>query len=233
MAAMQRSTTSSLPAPLRNRHAARGWRLAACSVLIALWPLASPAQVVRCTDGATGKVTYTNGECAQGASVREIEARKTPEQIRQERAQAADALADQRDRERRESQEQRERRAVERTAAPTRIPAAPDPAQSAECHQARRALQDVNASLGRGMYDEQARLDQAQRQADLACLSPSAYAESERARSNRSVAYPASPYYVPPIVVQRPPRPQPQPAPPITNCNVFRCYDGRGNTYPR
>lgn len=208
--------------------------MASCA-LIALWPLASPAQVVRCTDVATGKVTYTNGDCAPGAAVREVEARKTAEQIRQERAQAAEALADQRERERQESLEQRERRAAEQrtAAASARTPVAADPAQSAECHQARRALQDVNASLGRGMYDEQARLDQAQRQADLACLTPSAYAEAERARANRSVAYPASPYYVPPIVVHRPPRPQAPPAAPPTNCNVFRCYDGRGNTYPR
>ena len=221
-------------------HGARAGRCLGLSLFLvgaaAWWPQLASAQVIRCTDSATGKVTYTNSECAQGATMREVEARKSPEQIRQERDQAAQALADRRERERLEAQELRDRRAEERAAAPTRLPLTParDPAQSAECLQARRALQNVNASLGRGMYDEQVRLDQAQRQADLACLSPAAYAESERVRSQRSAAYPSSPYYTPPVVVvPRPPRPQPQPKPAPTNCNVFRCYDAQGNTYPR
>jgi len=223
--------------PVYWARAGRGLGLSLVLVgAAAWWPQWASAQVIRCTDSATGKVTYTNSECAQGATMREVEARKSPEQIRQERDQAAQALADRRERERMEAQETRDRRAEERAAAPPRptLSTARDPAQSAECLQARRTLQDVNASLGRGMYDEQARLDQAQRQADLACLSPAAYAESERVRSQRSAAYPSSPYYTPPVVVvPRPTRPQPQPKPAPTNCNVFRCYDAQGNTYPR
>jgi len=30
-----------------------------------------------------------------------------------------------------------------------------------------------------------------------------------------------------------PPRPAPPPRREITHCNVFRCYDKQGNTYPR
>lgn len=206
--------------------------LAWLPALLAVVPSTASAQVMRCTDPATGKVTYTNGECERGSASRQVEARKSPEQIQQEREQAAQALADRRDRERREAaQDERERKATERSAASAT--AQNDPARSAACQQARRALQDVNASLGRGMYDEQTRLDQAQRQADLACLSPAANAEAERARSpQRTATYPATPYYTPPVIVApRPPRPQPAPA--ITHCNVFRCYDGQGNTYPR
>lgn len=50
------------------------------------------------------------------------------------------------------------------------------------------------------------------------------------------VPYPVRPPYVgpphgrPPHV--RPPPPPPQP-PPALNCNVFRCYDGKGNTWSR
>ena len=69
-----------------------------------------------------------------------------------------------------------------------------------------------------------------ERQADLACLSPADYARAESARSSRTV-YP-SPYYAPPVVVV-PPRPAPPPRREITHCNVFRCYDKQGNTYPR
>ena len=86
------------------------------------------------------------------------------------------------------------------------------------------------------MYDEQSRLDKAQRQADLACLSPADYARAERSRSQRAEY--SAPYYAPPMVGV-PPRPfpvRPMPPPPrreIANCNVFRCYDAQGNTYPR
>lgn len=47
------------------------------------------------------------------------------------------------------------------------------------------------------------------------------------------------PFYPPrPPHGRPPPPPRPQPQPPDTkadgyNCNVFRCYDGKGNTYPR
>ncbi len=98
-----------------------------------------------------------------------------------------------------------------------------------ECQRARKSLQDVLATMGQGMYDEQARLDAAQRQADLACLSHAEYARAERSRGFRSVPS----YYGPPVVVV-PPRPAaPAPRREITHCNVFRCYDAQGNTYPR
>jgi len=219
---------------MRLPQMTRTARAGACALALALLglPFVASAQVMRCTDPATGKVTYTNAECERGTASRQVEARKTPEQIQQEREQAAQALAARREREQIEAQD----RSAERTTGSARTAGATqnDPAQSAQCQQARRALQDVNASLGRGMYDEQTRLDQAQRQADLACLSPAAYSEAERSRSpQRTAAYPTYPYYTPPVVVApRPPRPQ-QPAPAITNCNVFRCYDRQGNTYPR
>mgnify|MGYP003596957738 CR=1 FL=1 len=65
-----------------------------CVVFLGAWaPLGAQAQVIRCTDAATGKVTYTDGKCASGATEREVEARKTPQEIQQEREEAAEALA--------------------------------------------------------------------------------------------------------------------------------------------
>ena len=64
--------------------------LAACAVLVCF---TAQAQVLRCTDARTGQVTYTDGTCPGAASVREVEPRKTPQEIQLEREQAAQALA--------------------------------------------------------------------------------------------------------------------------------------------
>lgn len=192
------------------------------------------AQVVRCTDPASGKVTYTDGDCHRGEAAREVEARKSAQEIAQERQQAAEALERKQERQQLEERQRQGAERAERTGRSARAAAAgSDPAQSPDCQRARKHLQEVLATLGQGMYDEQARLDAAQRQADLACLSPADYARTERNRP----AY-APPYYGPPVVVipPRPVPPRPMPVPPrreITNCNVFRCYDAQGNTYPR
>ena len=198
------------------------------AVALAAW-LAPPAsaQVIRCTDAATGKVTYTDGDCRGGEAAREVQPRKSPQDIEQEREQAAEALERKYER---QQHEDRLRRQAERPA-PAQRAAPSDPAHSAQCQRERKNLQDVLATLGRGMYDEQARLDAAQRQADLACLRPADFARAERERASRPAYSP--PYYGPPVVVV-PPRPgPPPPRREITHCNVFRCYDRQGNTYPR
>lgn len=192
----------------------------ACLCAGLAWPAA--AQVVRCTDPATGKTTYTDGACGRGQAAREVQPRQSPDEIAQERAQAAEAL------ERKYERQQHENR-LRQEPAPRAAHA--HPSQSAQCQRERANLQDVMATLGRGMYDEQARLEAAQRQADLACLTPAEFARAESERANRAAYVP--PYYGPPVVVV-PPRPsQPTPRREITHCNVFRCYDSQGNTYPR
>lgn len=214
--------------------------LALALAAVACLPSPSAAQVIRCTDPATGKVSYTDAACPRGQAAHEVEARKTPQEIQQEREQAAEALERKHERQQWELQQRQSAESAPRPAPP----AAPgDPAQSADCQRARKSLQEVVSTLGRGMYDEQTRLDAAQRQADLACLSPADYARAESARASRQpYSYPSyvpysgyqQPYLVPPVA--RPPhrpRPQAQPQPEIANCNVFRCYDGKGNTYPR
>ncbi len=203
-------------------------RPALALAIAACCALPAAAQVMRCTDPATGKVTYTDGDCRHGEAAREVEARKSPQEIEQEREQAAEALERKHERQQIEARQRREAQQAERAARPA---AGSDPAQSMECQRARKSLQDVLATMGQGMYDEQARLDAAQRQADLACLSPAEYARAERSRGYR--APPSQPYYGPPVVVV-PPRPAvPAPRREITHCNVFRCYDAQGNTYPR
>jgi hypothetical protein len=204
----------------------------------ALLCLAVQAQVLRCTDARTGQVTYTDGTCAGAASVREVEPRKTPQEIRLEREQAAEALARKQQQQQAEAaarqidddrDAQRERDLAARATRPAARPQ--DYARSAECARSRRNLDVVISSAG-GTYDQNLRVETAQRQVDLDCLGPEAYAEVEKARAARQET--------PPSVVVVPPRhpvyTRPAPPPPprrITQCNVFRCYDSQGNSYPR
>ena len=205
-----------------------------CLCLAALG-ITAQAQVVRCTDTKTGKVTYTDGRCASGTSALEVEARKTPEQIQQERDQATQALADKQDRLKAEA-------AAAQTEALRNPPQSrPQPARSleharsAECARSRRNLDIVLGDAGDATYAQNLRAQAAQRQVDLDCLGPEGYARVESARAAGSGG--AAPVVVvPPYYPVRPVRPAPPPPPPsknFTQCNVFRCYDGKGNSSPR
>lgn len=204
----------------------------------ALCCLAAQGQVLRCTDARTGQVTYTDGACTGAASVREIEPRKTPQEIQQEREQAHQAQARKQEQLQAEAaarqieadRDARHERELAARAARS-APRGEDYARSAECARSRRNL-DVVLSSTSGSYDQNLRVETAQRQVDLDCLGPAAYADLEKSRAARREAAP-SVLLVPP----RHPiytRPAP-PAPPrkFTHCNVFRCYDSEGNSYPR
>lgn len=211
--------------------------LLAC-LCIAWIGLGAQAQVVRCTDAATGKVTYTDGKCTGNAAVREVEPRKTPEEIQLEREQAAEALA-----------RKQQRLQAENTAAETealrnaqrdraRPAKSQDYARSPECARSRRNLDVVLSSSSGATYEQSLRADAAQRQVDLDCLGPEGYAEVEKARAARPAT--PTPVVVVPQPYHHPIRPTPTPVPPpapapkkFTQCNVFRCYDSQGNSYPR
>lgn len=189
------------------------------------------AQVIRCVDPASGKVTYTDERCAQGETTREVEPRKSAQEIEQERDQADQALQRKYERQRAEAELQRTA-PPDHASTPRGRTAAPDPAQSLQCQRARQNLQTVLSSADATVYDDQARIAAAQRQADLACLSPAEYARLQN-RPSHAERYPPG-MVIPPVVVVPPPRPhRPEPKREITQCNVFRCYDKNGNSYPR
>jgi len=196
----------------------------------ALLCLATQAQVVRCTDARTGKVTYTDGACESGAAAREVEPRKTAEELQQERAQAAEAL--QRKQQRLETEAaatrlQAEREALRQRGQATSAPPRPDHARSPECLRSRRQWQELNEAQVREPLVQNPALDAAQRQMDLDCLGPEGYAEMERARASQR----------PPLVVvpnARPAYPTPPPSrPKLTHCTEFTCFDTEGKAYPR
>ncbi|MCW5235435.1 DUF4124 domain-containing protein [Verminephrobacter eiseniae] len=198
--------------------------LGAC-ICAGIWPTPDArAQVLRCTDAGTGKVTYTDGACASDARVRQVQPRRTPEEIQQERAQAAEALA--RQQALRDTQNEREQLASK----PPKAAEPPDHARSPECARSRRHLEEtVRSGTSGDTYEQNVRLGVAQRQMDLDCLGPKAYADLEKARAAR-------PMVIPPVVLSPPQNPIPaDPAPPrkqMTQCNVFRCYDRQGRSYP-
>lgn len=232
------------PSPTLPRLRAGATRIALVCATGLLPLLPGHAQVLRCTDARTGAVTYTNDVCPSGSSVREVEPRKTPEEIARERAQAAEALERKRQQLQLESaaqtQEERQKALEERErkrAAQAAKPSAHDYAHSAACARSRRNLDVLASSLG-STYEDQARLEAAQRQMDLDCLGPEGYAEVEKARALRPETS------APPVIVvpQRRPgyRPHPPEQPPAQpqkpsgsfQCDVFRCWDGKGNVYP-
>ena len=187
------------------------------------------AQVVRCTDARTGKVTYTDGTCAGSATAREVEPRKSQEEIRQERAQAAEALERKQQRLELEVTATRleaEREALRQREQANHSPPRPSYAHSPECQRSRRQWQDLNEAHIREPLVHHPALDAAQRQMDLDCLGPEGYAEVEKARALQRpsvVVVPGGrPTYIPP-----PPRPQ------LTHCTDFTCFDTQGKAYPR
>ena len=210
--------------------------------LCAAWMLAgAQAQVVRCTDARTGKVTYTDGVCPGGTAAREVAPRKSAAELLQERELASEAL------ERKQQRLQAEATAAEtdalrnaerdRARAAQVAAAAPQPqdyARSPECARSRRSLDLVASGLSRSTYEQELRLEAAQRQVDLDCLGPQGYAEVEKARANqpRVVVVPPvrnRPLYPDPFPqVGRPP-----PPPRLTQCGDFSCTDSQGNRYPR
>ena len=206
-------------------HITVPWML--CASLLAA---SAQAQVVRCQDPRTGQVTYTDGECASGNKAREVEARKTAEELAQERAQAAEALERKQQRlelektrqeaETARLQAQRQRELLERPLAPR-----PNYAQSPQCAASRRQWQALNEAQTREPLVLQPGVEAAQRQMDLDCLGPEGYAEMEKARAQR-----------PQVVVVPTARPRPTlppPRPRLTHCSEFQCFDDQGKGYPR
>lgn len=200
--------------------------------------LAAHGQVVRCTDARTAAIVYTDGNCPAGSKALEVQARKTHEEVEQERSQAAEALERKQQRlqaetaaARLEAEQgaQRQREAAIRAAA--HRARSPDYARSPECARARRNLDIAASSTTSYAYGQEAPLQVAQRQMELDCLGPEAYAEIEKHRPAATA---------PAVVLLPPPRPHwtrplPPPAPPprFTHCNVFRCYDQQGRSYTR
>lgn len=201
-------------------------------------PLAQ-AQVTRCVDPGTGKVTYTDGACASGASATEIERRKSDEELAQDRAREQEALqakAERRQQELAQRRLQADERAEDLAQRAANRPARANSAQSAACQQSRERYSAASEEAADKTMGSHARLDAAKRQMELDCMGPEAYSRLEASRPAPTAVLPADPYwdgypYRPHR--PRPPAPPPAPAPSISRCDVFKCVDTQGYSHPR
>lgn len=84
------------PAHGRRSSAAVPRALAALTALVplvaALAAGSASAQVIRCTDAKTGRVTYTNSSCKDGENRVQVQEAPSPEELERERAQSAAAI---------------------------------------------------------------------------------------------------------------------------------------------
>lgn len=200
-------------------------------------PLAH-AQVIRCTDARSGKVTYTDTACDAGQRSTQVQARKTEEELALEREQAAAALEHKRERQQAEAQAQqrqleREVLQAQRDEQLRRPPSAADYANSRACADARRALHAAANNVARTTEEQLTRVDAAQQQMDFACLGPEAYARAQASRPSQPpvivVQQPVWPHHHRP----RPPHVERPRAPYIKECTSFTCADNNGRRYPR
>ncbi len=214
--------------------------LALVAVGLAGTAMKAHAQVLRCTDARTGKVTYTDSTCSTGQSVTEVEARKTPEQIALDRERAEEALKAKQERQAAEAEadaRQLEREARERSLAPR--PFMPeDYANSRGCADARANLNAATANLARTPEEQATRIDAAQQQLDYACLGPDGYARAQASRASQPpqvvvIQPPAYPIRPRPGWQGRPNQPLPADRPQIRECTSFTCTDTNGKRYPR
>lgn len=195
----------------------------------------SLAQVQRCTDLKTGRITYTNGSCIAGEAGRQVQQAQTPEQIAQERSQAQAAIAREKEltarneleRSQREAQERKDFEAWQRDQAKQR--SGQNAGDSAACRQTTQRYNAILAEADPDLSTWGDRSIAAQRQMELACLGPAGYSQLEQARVLRPNAINRVWYGA----QGRPVLPAGAPTPPITHCNVFRCYDAKGGVHAR
>lgn len=216
-------------------HAVRLRWITGC-VLLGTLLISGPAsaQVMRCTDARTGKVTYTDSSCESGTQSREVQPRQSPEELARERAQSQEAAQRMRERlaaEQAASQEREALEAARQEREARRAPSATDYAASPACGNARRALEAV-AGRSSATLEDTARLEAAQRQMELSCLGPDGYARAEAARAQRPqvVVVPQPVWPARPRPPHRPDRPD---RPYIKECTSFTCTDSNGKRYPR
>ncbi len=152
-------------------------------------PVEVQAQVQRCTDARTGKVTYTDGSCASDQRSVEVVPALTPEEKTAQDRQYEEA-------------------------------------------QARWQLEQARTQAQRQLEAEKA----AAQAAAAAARQPPVQIIQPPANAAEPVLVPY-PVYPGSVGGHRPRPPHGKPQPPEQEvqwqCNVFRCYDGKGNVRPR
>lgn len=208
--------------------------LAGCAVLC-LGAQTASAQVVRCTDPVSGRVTYTDGECARGSAGTEIERRRTSEEIAADQARADAALRAKAERREQALEKRRleaQERALDAAANPTpQQPSRNDYANSLACQQSRERYTEASDEAADRIMGSRERAENAKRQMELDCMGPDAYSRLEASRPAPTIVRQVDPYWYGPVVRPRPQRPYPErpvdppprPRPPVAQCEGAHC----------
>ena len=145
------------------------WRATSVTALLGLFLTASSfAQVYQCKD-ASGKVSYSDAPCATHQTSRTVEEPRSAADIQRERSQANEAI----ERKQRDSQTQRDQQRLDlQQQAQTRNDqqaAAPNPANSSQCAQARKELDFVTSIRTLSERDQRIRTNAAITSVNAAC----------------------------------------------------------------
>ncbi len=192
-------------------------------VFLAISTMAFPiaAQIHRCQDAA-GKFAYSDRPCESGQSGQLIERQKTPEQILEERLQAAEAN----ERKYRAQSVERERLTLEKQKNPAPIvvnlPAPQNLATSRGCKEATKNLEFVG-SLPSGK-EKYMRYQAALKRVDVSCGTKTKKEQAPPEGFTKEEQEPPE-GFVPPSAAR------PTPPSVMTHCNSGFCYDNQGGVY--
>ena len=211
------------------------WLALAATVVGCLGAQTASAQVVRCVDPVSNRVTYTDGECARGSAATEIERRRTSEEIAADQARADAALRAKEERREQALEKRRieaQERALDAAATPTPLQrSSNDYANSYACQQSRERYAEASDEAAERIMGSRERAENAKRQMELDCMGPDAYSRLEASRPAPTIVRQVDPYWYGPVVRPHPPRPYPvhpvqpppRPRPPVAQCEGPHC----------
>ncbi len=184
------------------------------TVLACALSMQSAAQVIRCTDPRTGKITFTDGKCTGGESGVQVQERPTPEQIQADRQQAQEAMQ----RERMEQAADERRRRSETAQASPAVANSPvqtiGRSESAECKTALRDMDTAQRSIA-----NQNGVPAARAAVNAACAT--------NMNVDGGTARRLQPHVQGAVV------PNPVRSATVTSCDAGGCWDNRGARYNR
>ncbi len=186
-------------------------------------------QVIKCTDPRTGRITFSDSPCATGQSSVEVQPRRTPEEMQEERLRAEEANNR---KQRQLDQQMLDRQRAAELAATAPVTAAPDrqvnPANSNACTQAQRDLETIASSITGSEELRRNRINAATVRVNATCG-----LQTEMIQPPHKIVV-APPRFRPVQPLPQPlPRPIPQGSRTITGCDGGICRDAQGGLYHR
>lgn len=183
--------------------------------LFFLAPLGSSAQVTKCVDQKTGRVTYVDTQCSDRGAGTLLERQQTPQEIQAERLQALQASEKEYlDQVRRADTKFQERRVAQPAAFAQQLPSS-DKSTSFECKKAQKDWETVSAIRSGAAEYRRNRINAEILKVNAECGTQTALMQAPATVKINNYS-------------GNPPKPTT-----FTNCNEGFCYDNLGGTYAR